>query len=98
MPLFRYILQTIVFLRTAREEPLPPQPSDTLLSYAARLHRQFQHAGARAGRATHQDTHRIARFLILWLGLREAAEPLPASLVYLVEQDAQPRRHAGPNR
>jgi hypothetical protein len=86
MLVFQRILWIMVCLRTAGEQPALPIPGETLIRYAARLDRQFARINVNCSAVSVQETRRTAQFLIRWLGLKQAAEPLPSGLLSLLQQ------------
>jgi hypothetical protein len=83
MFMLRHILQIIVQLRASGCEPVLPDPADTLFRYAQRLEQQLRLERAYQDPAAMYDACNFAQFLISWIGLEQAAEPLPPELLTL---------------
>ena len=88
---FEHILWMFVCLRLLGSEPADPSPGMTLFAYAAELELQYCRLGSSAGTAASSQAREITRDLIGILGLPQAAEPLPPSLLPLLFRDAADR-------
>ena len=84
MFVLRHILQIIVHLRASGCEPVLPDPADTLFRYAQRLERQLNQVRIHQDPDAICDACNFAQFLIGWIGIEQAAEPLPPQLLALL--------------
>lgn len=88
---FEHILWMFVCLRLLGCEPVNPSPGITLFAYAAELELQYCRLRSSAGAAASSQARELTRDIIGILGLPEAAEPLPLSLLPLLFRDAADR-------
>ncbi len=88
---FEHILWMFVCLRLLGSEPAAPTPDVTLCEYAAELELQYFRLRISAGAAASRQARELTRNLIGILGLPQAAEPLPPSLLPLLFRDATDR-------
>ena len=88
---FDHILWMFVCLRLLGSEPTAPSPGITLFAYAAELELQYCRLRSSAGAANSLQARELTRKLIGILGLPQAAEPLPPSLLPLLFRDAADR-------
>ena len=89
--LLEHILWMFVCLRLLGSEPASPSPGMTLFAYAAELELQYGRLRISAGAAGSCQARELTRKLIGILGLPQAAEPLPPSLLPLLFRDAADR-------
>ena len=85
---FEHILWMFVCLRLLGSEPADPSPGMTLFAYAAELELQYCRLRSSAGATASSEARELTRNLIGVLGLPEAAEPLPSSLLPLLFREA----------
>jgi hypothetical protein len=78
---FQHILWMYVCLRLLGSEPAFPLPGVTLFEYAATLEIQYCELRISAGAAARREARELTHNLIHVLGLPQAAEPLPPSLL-----------------
>ena len=81
---FKHILWMFVCLRLLGSEPAAPSPVLTLCEYAAELEMQYWWIRISAGIAASGQARDFTHDLIRTLGLPQAAEPLPPSLLPLL--------------
>lgn len=81
---FQHILWMYVCLRLLGSEPAVPLPGVTLFEYAATLEIQYCELRISAGASASREAREHAHDLIRMLGLPQAAEPLPPSLLPLL--------------
>ena len=89
--MFEHILWMFVCLRLLGSVPADPSPRMTLFAYAAELELQYYRLRIFAGAAASSEARELTRDLIGILGLPQAAEPLPPSLLPLLFRDAADR-------
>jgi len=89
--LFEHILWMFMCLRLLGGEPANPSPGMTVLAYAAQLELQYCRLRISAGVVASSEATELTRDLIGIVGLLEAAEPLPPSLLPLLFRDAADR-------
>ena len=89
--LLEHILWMFVCLRLLGSEPASPSPGMTLFAYAAELEIQYCRLRSSTGAASSLQARELTRKVIGILGLPEAAEPLPPSLLPLLLRDAADR-------
>lgn len=82
--IFQHILWMYVCLRLLGSEPVAPSPGVTLLEYAATLEIQYCRLRISTGAAASLSARELTHNLIHMLGLPQAAEPLPSSLMPLL--------------
>ena len=85
---FQHILWMYVCLRLLGSEPALPPPGVTLFEYAASLEIQYCQLRISAGAAASREARELTDNLIHMLGLPQAAEPLPPSLLPLLLRHA----------
>lgn len=88
---FEHILWMFVCLRLLGSEPAAPSTGMTLFAYAAELEMQYCRLRVSAGAAASSEARELTRDLVGILGLSQAAEPLPPSLLQLLFRDAADR-------
>ena len=88
---FEHILWMFVCLRLLGSEPAAPSPGTTLFAYAAELEIQYCRLRISAGAAASSEARELTRDLIGILGLPQAAEPLPPTLLPLLCRNAADR-------
>ena len=88
---FGHMLWLFVCLRLLGCEPAAPSPGMTLFAYAAELELQYCRLRSSAGATASSEARELTRDLIGILGLPQAAEPLPPSLLPLLCRDAADR-------
>ena len=84
---FEHILWLFVCLRLMGSEPAAPSPGMTVFAYAAELEIQYCRLRSSAGTVASRQARELTRDLIGILGLPQAAEPLPPSLLPLLFRD-----------
>ena len=89
---FEHILWMFACLRLLGSEPVNPSPGMTVFAYAAELELQYCRLRVSAGAAASSEARELTRDLVGILGLPQAAEPLPPSLLPLLFLDAADRR------
>ena len=79
----KHILWMFVCLRLLGSEPAAPSPGLTLCEYAAELEMQYCRVRMCAGIVASGQARELTHDIIHTLGLTQAAEPLPPSLLPL---------------
>lgn len=82
--ILKHILWMFVCLRLLGSERAAPSPGLTLCEYAAELEMQFRRLRISAGITASRQGRELTHDLICTLGLTQAAEPLPLSLLPLL--------------
>ena len=88
---FEHILWMFVWLRLLGSEPVNPSPGMTVFAYAAELEFQYCRLCVSVDSAASRQARELTRDLIGILGLPQAAEPLPPSLLPLLFRDVADR-------
>ncbi|HET9100687.1 MAG TPA: hypothetical protein VFN62_09875 [Acidobacteriaceae bacterium] len=81
---FKHILWMFVCLRLLGAEPAVPRLGDSLVQYAATLEIEYCRRRVTAGSTACREAGELAGHLIRLLGLPQAAEPLPPTLLPLL--------------
>jgi hypothetical protein len=87
--LFQQVLWMFVNIRLLGKQPRPPLPGESLIEYAVALQLQYSRICGQLGTERRREAAAIAWRIVKLIGLTEAAEPLPARLLVLLERQSR---------